>query len=138
MPGVSVVGKEKVRQNGSILPDARPRGARQVARSLHTSRLDLVWGEVLMLREESLLKLNTAIRACLDRCYKADSPLVALASFVAELRRRPQWREAEIDEVESTVRRILQAVVTRRDDRRFNHAPRTPADRPSASGTCSR
>jgi hypothetical protein len=91
-----------------------------------------------MLREEALLKMNTAIRACLDRCYKVDSPLVELAAFVADLRRRSDWRESEIDEVETTVRRILQAVVTRRDDRRFNHAPRTPADRPSASGTCSR
>lgn len=69
-----------------------------------------------MLREATLLKINTAIRACLDRCYGAESPLAAMAQFLADLRRRPEWKQAEVEEVEVTVRRILQAVVTRQTD----------------------
>lgn len=89
-----------------------------------------------MLHEEALLKINTAIRQCLDRCYSASDPLAAMAECLDELRENPEWRLAEVDEVECTVRRILQAVVQRQhevsfDERRDDEA--CPTSEPDAA-----
>jgi hypothetical protein len=73
-----------------------------------------------MLREPTVFRMNNAIRACLDQCYCSSNPLASLASFVRHLRNNPAWREAEIEELEHTVRRILKAMVVRHNDDRLS------------------
>jgi hypothetical protein len=80
-----------------------------------------------MLRHPTIDRLNGAIHACLDECYSASNPLAALASFVRRLRTNPAWREAEIEEVEQTVRRMLRALVVRHREDRLSPVSREPA-----------
>lgn len=61
-------------------------------------------------------RMNAAVRACLNECYHSTEPLVSLAAFIESLRRFGNWREAELLQIETTVRRILNSVVTTRDD----------------------
>jgi hypothetical protein len=56
-------------------------------------------------------KINTAIRDCLARCYESEAPLAELAEYVILLRAEPAWSDAEIYEVETTVRRVLMGIV---------------------------
>jgi hypothetical protein len=56
-------------------------------------------------------RINTARRECLDALPPGRSPLAHLASFLEPLRDDPGWIEAEIREVESTVRRILTTLI---------------------------
>lgn len=56
-------------------------------------------------------KINAAVRECLDACYKSEQPLNCLADYAMRLRGHPDWREAEIHEFETTVRRILSEIV---------------------------
>ena len=59
----------------------------------------------------SVKRINDAIRECLDKCYQSPNSLAVLADFVADLRARPGWASSEVDQVETTVRRILTAMV---------------------------
>ena len=61
--------------------------------------------------EEAAVRINDAIRSCLERCYGDKTPLATVASFLSELGRDPTWREAEIEEVQSTVLKMLSLIV---------------------------
>jgi hypothetical protein len=66
-----------------------------------------------MLRQDTVVRINEAIHECLDRCYGSGAPLSTLMEFLGELRSRPGWRDAEIDQVEMSVRRLLRALLYR-------------------------
>jgi hypothetical protein len=55
-------------------------------------------------------RINDAIRQCLDGCYRAQFPLAYLAEYVAKLRADETWREAEVQEVEVSVRQMLKGI----------------------------
>jgi hypothetical protein len=57
-------------------------------------------------------KINDAVQNCLNDCYSNANPLAALAAFTSRLRGEPEWQLAEIDQVETTVRRILTAMMS--------------------------
>jgi hypothetical protein len=59
----------------------------------------------------SVKRINDAIRECLDKCYQSPNSLAVLADFVAELRNRSDWSVSEVEQVETTVRRLLTAMV---------------------------
>jgi hypothetical protein len=61
-------------------------------------------------------KINEAVQNCLNRCYAAENPLVAIADCLAELRAAPGWTDAEILQVEATSRRMLRAVLDPSDN----------------------
>jgi hypothetical protein len=52
-------------------------------------------------------KINAAIRACLDECLKAESPLVCVAEYIKRLQEDPSWNAREILEVQARAVRIL-------------------------------
>lgn len=56
-------------------------------------------------------KCRNAVSQCLSGCYTANSPLAALAEYIARLRADPEWTPAEVDRVELKCRRILQTLV---------------------------
>jgi hypothetical protein len=56
-----------------------------------------------------LNRLNGATRECLEHCYQSNSWLNSLAEY-AERLRADGWSEADIEEVETTVWRILRAM----------------------------
>ena len=91
-------------------PEDRPLGHSRgdLARWLH-------WAEAAVplppdVRMDST-KINIAVRECLDRCYKSDQPLNCLADFTLRLRDDPDWRDAEVQEFETAVRRVLSEVL---------------------------
>ncbi len=55
-------------------------------------------------------KIRAAVNDCLLRCYRGDTPLGAIAEFAGELR-DSGWQEADIRQVESSVRRVLAGVM---------------------------
>jgi hypothetical protein len=55
-------------------------------------------------------RFNGAVHECLEECYRSPLPLACLAEYSQRLR-ASGWREAEIEEVESVVRRLLKAIV---------------------------
>jgi hypothetical protein len=57
-------------------------------------------------------RINAAIRDCLQRCYESRFPLPILAEFMGKLRADPDWREAEVQEVEAAVRQMLKGIMT--------------------------
>jgi hypothetical protein len=57
-------------------------------------------------------RINAAIRDCLQRCYESQVPLHSLAEFVGMLRANPDWREAEVQEVEAGVRQMLKGIMS--------------------------
>jgi len=57
-------------------------------------------------------KINTAIRDCLAFCYKSEIPLARLAEFLILLRSDQSWREADVMQVESSVRRVLTVIIS--------------------------
>jgi len=61
-------------------------------------------------------KINMAIRDCLGFCYKSEAPLARLAEFLSLLRSDHSWREVEVQQVESSVRRVLAVVFSDPDD----------------------
>lgn len=63
-----------------------------------------------MLAERTVNRFNGAVRECLEDCYQSASPLACLAAYLDRLR-ADHWNEAEIEEVETVVRRLLRAVV---------------------------
>jgi hypothetical protein len=62
-----------------------------------------------MLANRRLNRLNGATRECLEQCYQSDNWLDCLANYVEELR-ADGWCEEDIEEVETTVVRILRAL----------------------------
>ena len=66
--------------------------------------------------DRAVAKINEAIRACLERCYGDKTPLASIADFIGELREDPTWREAEVEEVESTVLRMLSLIVEKPEE----------------------
>jgi hypothetical protein len=62
-----------------------------------------------MLADRRLNRLNGATRECLEQCYQSDNWLDCLANYVQELR-ADGWWEKDIEEVETTVVRILRAI----------------------------
>jgi hypothetical protein len=74
-----------------------------------------------MLADLTTNRLNGALQLCLQRCYRADNPIAALAEYAAKLRRLG-WQEAEVEELQTVVRRILGRVL--KQPRRDNLPPR--------------
>jgi hypothetical protein len=66
--------------------------------------------------DKSVAKINAAIRSCLERCYGDKTPRASIADFIGELREDPHWREAEIEEVELTVLKMLSLIVEKPED----------------------
>jgi hypothetical protein len=62
-----------------------------------------------MRRSDQLFKTMTAARHCIGECQKHASPLDYLDKYVGQLRANPLWLEPEINEVETTARRALEA-----------------------------
>jgi hypothetical protein len=60
-------------------------------------------------------RINAAVRECLEKCYAAQAPLPCLAEYVAVLRSDPNWREADVLEVEVAVRQMLKGIVSDAD-----------------------
>jgi hypothetical protein len=63
-----------------------------------------------MLADLSTSRLNCAVQVCLHRCYRAENPVSALAEYKATLRRLG-WDEADLEQLEFTVLRILRRVI---------------------------
>jgi hypothetical protein len=61
--------------------------------------------------EEAAARINDAIRSCLERCYGDRTPLSTVAKFLSELRRNPAWHETEVEEVQTTVLKMLSLIV---------------------------
>ena len=59
-------------------------------------------------------ELNDVLWECLNVCSDANRPEQALESFVKGLRSNRQWSRSEIDELESTARRLVSGVDSRR------------------------
>ncbi len=68
------------------------------------SRVTAMWAE------RTVNRFNGAVRECLEECYQAENRLACLAQYLARLR-ADHWCEADIEEVETVVRRLLTAVV---------------------------
>lgn len=66
--------------------------------------------------EESAAKINRAVRDCLRQCYLHDSPLTVIAHCTEGLRKQPDWTEAEINQVQSTVLKMLRSLLQPPDD----------------------
>lgn len=62
-----------------------------------------------MRRADQLQRTMTALRCCLDDCRRAADPLGALARILGELRLSPDLTDADIAQIEQTVRRALAA-----------------------------
>jgi|GEM_PF-1263503 len=52
-------------------------------------------------------KVNDAIRECLEHCKGTHNPHHIAASFVAGLRRRPEWTNEEVDQVTAALSVLL-------------------------------
>jgi hypothetical protein len=78
---------------------------------------------------ESVNKINEAIKACLHRCYSAELPLAKLAEFLQTLRNDPSWNESEIILVESGARQMLMMIARPSDSSIFTgfSPPYTPS-----------
>ena len=63
--------------------------------------------------DNAAAKINNAIRACLERCYGDKTPLATIAKFLTDLRQDPTWKEAEIEEVQAAVLKMLSLIVER-------------------------
>ena len=60
--------------------------------------------------------IRAAVKDCLTRCYRGNTPLGELAQFLGELRAQG-WREADVRKVESAVRKVLAGVVSDDDNK---------------------
>lgn len=65
---------------------------------------------------DSSEKINTAIRECLDRCYRSPAPSVCLAEYLKGLTSQRGWLPGDIVEVRSRVIRILRSLTSPEDD----------------------
>jgi hypothetical protein len=64
----------------------------------------------------STVRINSAIRDCLDRCYRSDNPTGCVAAFMQELRDCGTWTQQELHIVYSTVIRMLRALNVERQE----------------------
>jgi hypothetical protein len=89
------------------------------------------------MREATKQKVNLAVKACLERCFGAEDPLVQATDYLERLRRDPAWIDAEIAEVEAMVLKAVTVIVRRprndccSDERPMSAHPPAPA--PSAT-----
>lgn len=74
-----------------------------------------------MLADFTTSRLNSAVQLCLQRCYRAENALAGLAEYAQELR-MVGWPEAEIEELEIVVRRILRRVLRPANPDRMTHS----------------
>ena len=79
---------------------------------------------MLTVTDPAAAKINQAVKSCLTQCYGAVNPLSALADCVSDLRSRPDWTLGEIAQFESTVRRMLGALL----DEPSDSSDATPGD----------
>jgi hypothetical protein len=63
------------------------------------------------LSDKSDSLIRAAVKDCLARCYRGNTPLGELAEFLGDLRAQG-WSPADIRKVESAVRKVLAGVVT--------------------------
>jgi hypothetical protein len=63
------------------------------------------------LSDQSESAIRAAVKDCLARCYRGNTPLGELAQFLGELRAQA-WSQADVRKVESAVRKVLAGVVT--------------------------
>ena len=63
--------------------------------------------------ENAAAKINDAIRSCLEQCYGDKAPLATVADFLRKLRMDPAWSETEIEEVQSTVLKMLSLIAVK-------------------------
>ena len=59
--------------------------------------------------------IRGAVKDCLTRCYRGNTPLGELAQFLGELRARG-WDDPDVRKVETAVRKVLAGVVTEDDN----------------------
>jgi hypothetical protein len=81
-----------------------------------------------MLADVTTSRLNCAAQLCLQRCYRAESPISELARYIAELRSLG-WSDREIEELEIVVRRILRRVVRLPERAKMSQSPEATVDR---------
>jgi hypothetical protein len=55
-------------------------------------------------------KISAAVRDCLDQCQRTEYPLANLDVFLEGLRVDPSWNESDVQQVETTVRRMLSKI----------------------------
>jgi hypothetical protein len=70
-----------------------------------------------MLRERQLEKSLPALKECLDHCQKSPVPLKTLHHYFEGLRRRSDWSDPEVEDLERTARRTLRAILERSNPR---------------------
>jgi hypothetical protein len=63
--------------------------------------------------ELNTARINAAVHACLDQCYHSRTPLKAIAEYINQLEVDPGWSEAEIDQVEAAVLKMLVKIAGR-------------------------
>jgi hypothetical protein len=68
------------------------------------------------LSDQSETAIRAAVKDCLARCYRGNTPLGELAAFLAELRAK-DWSAEDVRKVESSVCRVLAGVVAGDIDR---------------------
>jgi hypothetical protein len=61
--------------------------------------------------------IRAAVKDCLARCYRGNTPLGELAQFLGDLRAQ-DWSESDVRKVESAVRKVLAGVVTEDENHR--------------------
>ena len=66
------------------------------------------------LSEQSDSLISAAVKECLARCYRGNTPLGVLAEFLAELRDQG-WSPPDVRKVELAVRKVLAGVVSEDD-----------------------
>jgi hypothetical protein len=68
--------------------------------------------EVAAVASKSKRQQQLAIKHCLAQCYATDFPLTRLAQFCSKLSQL-DWDSKDVQEVETTVRRLLAGVMGR-------------------------
>jgi hypothetical protein len=63
----------------------------------------------------SASRINEAVQECLNECYSSPNPLVTLVSFANRLKKDDDWQPSEIEQVQTTVRRILTAMMDEKE-----------------------
>jgi hypothetical protein len=67
------------------------------------------------LSDQSENSIRGAVKECLARCYRGNTPLGELAQFLGDLRDQG-WSREDVKKVESAVRKVLAGVVTDDDN----------------------
>jgi hypothetical protein len=63
------------------------------------------------LADKSNSSIRAAVKDCLARCYRGNTPLGEMAQFLGDLRAQ-SWSEPDVRKVEAAVRKVLAGVVT--------------------------